>query len=63
MLANPKQIEPPTDDKRWRIVQAAMRRNGFKRSALIETLHIPYRNRSAFWMKIAALRSPLLAYR
>ncbi len=39
MLANPKQIEPPTDDKRWRIVQATMRRNGFRRSALIETLH------------------------
>lgn len=39
MLANPKQIDPPTDDKRWRIVQATMRRNGFRRSALIETLH------------------------
>lgn len=39
MLANPKQIDPPTDDKRWRFVQAAMRRNGFRRSALIETLH------------------------
>ena len=39
MLANPKQIEPPTDDKRWRFVQATMRRNGFRRSALIETLH------------------------
>ena len=32
-------ISPPTDDKRWRIVEATMRRNGFKRSALIETLH------------------------
>ena len=39
MLANPKQIDTPTDDKRWRFVQAAMRRNGFRRSALIETLH------------------------
>ncbi|WP_420631672.1 bidirectional hydrogenase complex protein HoxE [Candidatus Leptofilum sp.] len=39
MLANPKQISPPTDDKRWRFVQATMRRNGFRRSALIETLH------------------------
>ena len=39
MLANPKQISPPTEDKRWRFVQAAMRRNGFRRSALIETLH------------------------
>jgi len=34
MLANPKQIYPPTDDKRWRFVQAAMRRNGFRRSGL-----------------------------
>ncbi len=39
MLANPKQLDPPTDDIRWRFVQAAMRRNGFRRSALIETLH------------------------
>ena len=39
MLANPKQLNPPTEDKRWRFVQAAMRRNGFRRSALIETLH------------------------
>jgi bidirectional [NiFe] hydrogenase diaphorase subunit len=39
MLANPKQLNPPSEDKRWRIVQATMRRNGFRRSALIETLH------------------------
>lgn len=39
MLRNVKQLEAPTDDKRWRFVQAAMRRNGYKRSALIETLH------------------------
>lgn len=39
MTQNLKQMDPPTDDKRWRIVQAAMRRNGFKRSGLIETLH------------------------
>lgn len=32
-------LDPPSDDKRWRIVQAAMRRNGFERHALIETLH------------------------
>ncbi|MCA9960616.1 MAG: bidirectional hydrogenase complex protein HoxE [Anaerolineales bacterium] len=34
-----EKIEPPSDDKRWRIVQATMRRNGFARHALIETLH------------------------
>jgi bidirectional [NiFe] hydrogenase diaphorase subunit len=32
-------LAPPSDDKRWRIVQATMRRNGFERHALIETLH------------------------
>jgi bidirectional [NiFe] hydrogenase diaphorase subunit len=29
----------PSEDKRWRIVYATMRRNGFQRDALIETLH------------------------
>ena len=38
MLRAPK-VEPPSDDKRWRIVQGTMRRNGFSRHALIETLH------------------------
>lgn len=32
-------VEPPSSDKRWKIVQSTMRRNGFKRDALIETLH------------------------
>lgn len=31
--------EPPTEDKRWRIVQTTMRRNGYAADALIETLH------------------------
>jgi bidirectional [NiFe] hydrogenase diaphorase subunit len=34
-----EKIEPPSDDKRWRIVQATMQRNGFERDGLIETLH------------------------
>lgn len=38
-MFNPTTLEPPSDDKRWRIVQATMRRNGFERQALIETLH------------------------
>jgi bidirectional [NiFe] hydrogenase diaphorase subunit len=38
MLRAPK-VEPPSEDKRWRIVQGTMRRNGFSRNALIETLH------------------------
>ncbi|MCC7146379.1 MAG: bidirectional hydrogenase complex protein HoxE [Phycisphaeraceae bacterium] len=31
--------QPPSDDKRWKIVDATMRRNGHDRHALIETLH------------------------
>ena len=30
---------PPSDDKRWRIVNATMRRHGHRPNALIETLH------------------------
>lgn len=30
---------PPNDDKRWRIVNATMRRHGYSGGALIETLH------------------------
>jgi bidirectional [NiFe] hydrogenase diaphorase subunit len=29
----------PSDDKRWKIVSGAMRKNGYARHALIETLH------------------------
>ena len=29
----------PSDDKRWRIVNGTMRKHGFSRIALIETLH------------------------
>lgn len=29
----------PSNDKRWRIVAGTMRRHGFAREALIETLH------------------------
>jgi bidirectional [NiFe] hydrogenase diaphorase subunit len=31
--------EPPSEDKRWKIINAAMRRNGDDAHALIETLH------------------------
>ncbi len=30
---------PPSTDKRWKIVDATMRRNGYQGNALIETLH------------------------
>jgi len=39
MNSRNEKIEPPSDDKRWRIVQATMQRNGFARDGLIETLH------------------------
>ncbi len=29
----------PSEDKRWRIVQGTMRKHGYSRNALIETLH------------------------
>ncbi len=32
-------VAPPTDDKRWRLVEATMRRYNFAPAALIETLH------------------------
>src|SRR3954470_16759120 len=32
-------VAPPSDDKRWRVVDASMRRHGFAPSALIEALH------------------------
>jgi bidirectional [NiFe] hydrogenase diaphorase subunit len=39
MSLQPSRPEPPSDDKRWKIVNAAMRRNGDDAHALIETLH------------------------
>ena len=38
MVFNPRQPDPPTSDERWQPVQAAMRRNGYRRSGLIEVL-------------------------
>lgn len=32
-------IAPPSDDKRWRIVEGTMRRHGYQSHALIEVLH------------------------
>jgi len=34
-----KGTTPPSDDKRWRVVDATMRRHGYRPSALIEALH------------------------
>lgn len=32
-------VPAPSDDKRWRMVTATMRRHGYRRDALIEALH------------------------
>ena len=39
MIAKKNKPEAPSDDKRWRMVDTAMRRNGYASHALIETLH------------------------
>ena len=35
-----KKVAPPSEDKRWKIVDVTMRRNGYSGDALIETLHV-----------------------
>ncbi len=39
MMQKTVKIAPPSDDKRWRIVETTMRRHGFVPSSLIEALH------------------------
>ena len=39
MLPTPKTVSPPSDDKRWKIVDGMMRRHGHEPYALIEVLH------------------------
>ncbi len=39
MLASQPKVAPPSDDRRWRLVEATMRRHGYDASALIEVLH------------------------
>lgn len=34
-----KKIDPPTSDKRWRMVDNTMRKHGYRPDALIESLH------------------------
>jgi bidirectional [NiFe] hydrogenase diaphorase subunit len=50
-----KAIAPPSDDKRWRVVDATMRRHGYAPSALIEALH-------AIQQAFGYLDDPSLAY-
>ena len=39
MIANKTKPAAPSEDKRWRMVDTTMRRNGYANHALIETLH------------------------
>jgi len=39
MLPTSKLVSPPSDDKRWKIVDGMMRRHGHEPHALIEVLH------------------------
>jgi len=57
-------VTPPSDDKRWRIVEATMRRHGYQPHALIETLHtvqetFGYIDEDAMRFVAQALRVPL----
>jgi len=54
----------PSEDKRWRIVYGTMRRHGFSRDALIETLHtvqqsFGYLDKESLKFLAGSLRGPL----
>lgn len=39
MIADPTRVAPPSDDKRWKVVETTIRRHGGQGHALIEALH------------------------
>lgn len=39
MLSKSAKVVPPSEDKRWKLVEATMRRQGYVPSSLIEALH------------------------
>ncbi len=60
----PHSVAAPSADRRWRIVSATMRKNGYAPSALIETLHsvqqaFGYLDDSALVYVARSLRVPL----
>src|SRR5271165_2732853 len=64
MLTTSRKHPLPLDDKRWRIVNGTMRRHGYARDALIETLHtvqarIGLLDRESLKFVAASLRVPL----
>lgn len=55
---------PPSDDKRWKLVQAEMSKHGFRHDALIQALHavqgaFGYVDREALEWVAGSLRVPL----
>lgn len=64
MSVNFRDPNPPSDDKRWKIVGATMRRHGNQPHALIETLHtvqnaFGYLDKEALRFVAQGLRLPL----
>ena len=64
MFAYLKKCEPPSDDKRWKIIAASMRKLGNERHALIETLHslqqtFGYLDKAGLTYVAASLKIPL----
>ena len=62
-MLNYKKLAPPSDDKRWRLVDATMRRYGQAPNSLIETLHtvqeaFGYLDEDALRYVSASLRVP-----
>ena len=64
MQSDPAQPPLPSDDKRWKIVEATARRHGREPNALIETLHtvqecFGYLDETALRFVASTLRAPL----
>ena len=64
MFAYLQKLEPPSDDKRWKIIAATMRKLGNERHALIEALHslqqsFGYLDKPGLTFVAASLKIPL----
>jgi bidirectional [NiFe] hydrogenase diaphorase subunit len=64
MQTSTEKIALPSEDKRWKIINGTMRRHGYSRNALIETLHtvqksFGYLDRDSLQFVARALRVPL----
>ena len=59
-----EKVSPPSADRRWKLVSATMRRHGYHRQALIETLHtvqqsFGYLDEASLRFVAGSLRVPL----